>query len=248
MWIGEIFFPIKDNLCQQICLYYEVKPCENLDMKFNELHSLEEKITFKWLDLDKIENYMIYPYQAKTFLKENTEDVKYFEYHESQLDIHKTTLNDLENIQKIWNDGEVMKFVGFSEDLKMSSEKMITWYKWVNSRGDNRRHYSIYCLDKYCGETFYNLDDNGYVSIDIKLNTYARGQGVAFQAVSFVIKQAFTNSNAQIIWVDPNPKNEKALKLYKRLGFVIAKRPDCIDSGEGYDFIYMELTRKRWFS
>ena len=57
--------------------------------------------------------------------------------------------------------------------------------------------------------------------------------------LSYAIEQAFENG-AEKVWVDPNPNNEKALALYKRLGFVQKPRPEYLAEDENIASVYME--------
>lgn len=75
--------------------------------------------------------------------------------------------------------------------------------------------------------------------MDIKLFGFARGKGIAAKALSYAIEQAFENG-AEKVWVDPNPNNEKALALYKRLGFVQKPRPEYLAEDENIASVYME--------
>ena len=75
--------------------------------------------------------------------------------------------------------------------------------------------------------------------MDIKLFGFARGKGIAAKARSYAIEQAFENG-AEKVWVDPNPNNEKALALYKRLGFVQKPRPEYLAEDENIASVYME--------
>ena len=42
------------------------------------------------------------------------------------------------------------------------------------------------------------------------------------------------------MWVDPNPLNEKAIRLYERLGFVRREMPENLRASEGEGVVYME--------
>lgn len=106
-----------------------------------------------------------------------------------------------------------------------------------------RCHYSIYEDDLgYCGETFYNVDDNGAAALDIKLFPKARGRGIAHRALVFAIDHAFYEGQAKLVYVDPHPDNEKAWQLYGKLGFVSKPRPDFLEEGE----TYLEIARNQW--
>jgi len=130
-----------------------------------------------------------------------------------------TSKKDLSNVMSLWNDGETMKYVGFPNGLNITLEKLEKWEIWVTSKGVKRRHFSIYRDDLgYCGETYYDINDSGYVIFDIKLLSHARGKGIAFEALSFSIKEAKLNGGI-IGMVDPQETNFKAISLYHKLGF-----------------------------
>ena len=97
----------------------------------------------------------------------------------------------------------------------------------------------------YCGEAFYEIDNahNNRAALDIKLFSFARGRGIAAKALSYAAKEAF-NNGAEIVWVDPNPENAKAIALYERLGFKRQDMPEYLmTQGEEPSSIYMELRK-----
>lgn len=65
--------------------------------------------------------------------------------------VKETTVEDINNIQRLWADGDVMKFVGFPEGLHYSDEEMKNWLRWIESSRPALNHYSIFEDDKYCG-------------------------------------------------------------------------------------------------
>jgi len=88
-----------------------------------------------------------------------------------KIKIIETSKDDLENILSLWNDGEVMSFVGYPNGLGINMEKLIEWLQWAISK-PTRCHYSIYHKELgYCGETFYNVDQNhGLAALDFGTN------------------------------------------------------------------------------
>ena len=159
--------------------------------------------------------------------------------------IKETSKEDLKNIQMLWADGDVMRYVGFPEGYHETDEAMRDWLDWLDSKRPMANHYSIYEGGKYCGETNYIIDtDHRSASLDIKLFAFARGRGIAAQAVRHSIEQAFANG-AETVWVDPDPQNAKAIALYERLGFKLKTMPEhVIALGEGpTENIYYELGR-----
>ncbi len=158
--------------------------------------------------------------------------------------IRSTGLEDLQNVQRLWADPAVMKFVGFPEGLHETLEHLERfWLPWVQ-QPPRRQHWSVYADGVgYCGETFYEVDDTGLACMDIKLLRSARGKGIAQKALSYALTRAFQDGGAERAYVDPNPENEKAVNLYLSLGFLPAQRPVHL---EPWDSLYFELTRRDW--
>ena len=161
------------------------------------------------------------------------------------LEIRETTLEDLKNIQRLWADGEVMRFVGFPEGLQESDEDLRAWIEHLSAVRPRVNHWSVYEDGVYCGETNYCIDaDSRSASLDIKLFKSARGRGIATKALTYAIEAAFQNG-AETVWVDPAPDNARALALYRRLGFTQKEMPEHVIA-QGEDpatNLYFELRR-----
>ena len=158
------------------------------------------------------------------------------------IEIKETTVKDIDNVQRLWADGDVMRFVGFPDGLRQTSEEMRGWFRWIESNRPVLNHYSIFEDGNYCGESFYEIDaEHQSAALDIKLFGSARGRCLAAAGLSYAIKEAFQNG-AEIVWVDPNPENTKAIALYKRLGFQQNAFPEhLVSKAEEQNSIYMEL-------
>ncbi|MBQ7871878.1 MAG: GNAT family N-acetyltransferase [Oscillospiraceae bacterium] len=160
--------------------------------------------------------------------------------------IKLTDLNDLRNVQALWASPAVMHFVGFPEGLHESMEALENnWLPWVQ-QPSLRRHYSVYAEEiGYCGEAFYDVDEEGLACMDIKLLPAARGKGIAALALSHALDEAFLIGGAKRAWVDPNPENAAALRLYARLGFRETARATHLED-PGCPYVYMEVSREDW--
>lgn len=159
--------------------------------------------------------------------------------------IKLTEKSDLLNVQQLWADPEVMKFVGFPEGLHETPEHLgNNWLPWVQNP-PKRQHYSVYEGNTYCGESFYDVDETGLACMDIKLLPEARGKSIAFQALAHALTEAFAVGGAERAYVDPDPENAKALALYRRLHFRETERPAHLED-PGCPYVYMELHRNDW--
>jgi len=157
--------------------------------------------------------------------------------------IKVTDESDLTNIMNLWNNGEVMKYVGFPDGLGYTEDKIKDWYK-RNSENKFFTHFSIYSEeDSYCGETGYGVakSDDRNICLDIKLLPHVHGKGIAEYALRFVINEVKRTKVADSVWVDPHIDNEKAIKLYKKLGFIDKEYPDYLLHKEAEKHRYMEL-------
>ena len=158
------------------------------------------------------------------------------------IEIREATPEDVKNVQRLWADGDVMKYVGFPEGLSETEENIRGMILRTAANRPRSNYYAIYEDGVYCGETSYDIDeDTKSASLDIKLFRFARGRGIATKALSFVVKEAFENG-AETVWVDPDPEHAKAIALYERLGFVRKPMPaHVIAMGEDWEkYVYME--------
>ena len=162
------------------------------------------------------------------------------------LEIFVTGADDLRNVQRLWATPEVMHFVGFPEGLHEPMEYLEEkWLPWVQNP-PRRKHYSIYANGiGYCGESFYDVDETGLACMDIKLLPDARGRGIGYAGLAHALNEAFLFGDAKSAYVDPDPDNEKAIRLYEHLGFRRTKRAAHLED-PGCPYVYMELTRADW--
>lgn len=161
--------------------------------------------------------------------------------------IKETTLEDLSNIASLWNNGDVMFYVGFPNGLGVNVKSLVE--KWLPKINKNKKrcHYSIYHYEiGYCGESYYEVAQNGYTTLDIKLLPLARGKGIAYEGLKYAIDKAFNQGEAKIVYVDPHKDNIKALKLYDKLGFKIMTHPNSeyADKHNYLELSYEDYTKE----
>jgi RimJ/RimL family protein N-acetyltransferase len=158
--------------------------------------------------------------------------------------IKESTYDDIKYIQSLWADEDVMKYI-WPGGLHETEEGVREYLNRIIAARPKSNHYSIFEDDKYCGATQYGIDESTQsASLDIKLFKFARGRGIATQALSYSIQEAFKHG-AEKVWVDPHPLNFNAINLYHKLGFVQKEMPpEVIAMGEDPAvFTYMELLK-----
>ena len=159
-----------------------------------------------------------------------------------KIKIKETDETDLDNILNLWNNGDVMCYVGFPNGLGYDKKKIQNWYKNIKQT-KCFKHYSIYTEEfGYCGETGYGLENinKENVGLEIKLLPKAQRKGIAEYSLKYIIK-IIEDKIGKNVWVDPNKENEKAINLYKKLGFRENVFPEYLSSEDDGKHIYMEL-------
>lgn len=147
-----------------------------------------------------------------------------------KLHIEKTTEKDLKNIQQLWATPEVMKHVGFDQGYITDEKSMQRWYQQL-IQNNTSSHFSIYHHQDYVGELFYRvLDDKA--QLDIKLMPQFQGRGYGSYCLSWLIQYVFKHTECTGLYVDPNPDNLAALRLYHALGFKEVEIPHGYRSSE----------------
>lgn len=139
------------------------------------------------------------------------------------MDIVEVSEKDLPKIQELWNNGEVMKYVGFPEGLNIDLNSLVQWLSNINNN-PNKKAYAMYDNESYLGELYYDITDLEHVILDIKLLPQFHNQGYGSYGFSYLIQEVFKISKEAICYVDPSIENEKAINLYQKLGFKKIKK------------------------
>jgi RimJ/RimL family protein N-acetyltransferase len=150
--------------------------------------------------------------------------------------VRTTSDNDLEDLMALWNDGRVMRWVGFPDGLDYDQESVRTWFERLQA--DPRRHHFVVLADEigFCGEVYYAVDQlQRRAGLDIKLRPEAQGQGLATEALNNLIRHVFSEeSSVDTVWTQPSEANKAARALYTRCGLKPAHLPDDILQGESF--------------
>lgn len=162
-----------------------------------------------------------------------------------------TQLGDLKFLQALWNDGEVMRYVGYPQGLGIDEKGMQEWFERLKRyRGVDREHWIVENeLGEPIGEAYYKAEREycGYraekmAQIDLKLARRFWSRGYATEALQTLIRYLFERGFETIV-VSPNLANAAALKLYERLGFEPKNR--FRSEGTGAEHQVWALSRRR---
>jgi RimJ/RimL family protein N-acetyltransferase len=147
-----------------------------------------------------------------------------------------TTDADLAVLGRLWNDGRVMRWVGFPHGLGIDADGLRRWYDELRA-DENRRHFVIRDRDgEFCGELSYAVDRaHGRAVLDIKLVPEAQGGGIAAYALSWLVEHLFAREpDVEAVWAEPSPENDASRALYARCSFVERGRPADLPPGPSY--------------
>lgn len=158
--------------------------------------------------------------------------------------IKSTQEKDLNNILCLWNNGTVMKWVGFPKDLNQTIEDVQEWFSNLQ-KYELANHYVILSKSNiFCGELFYikNLE-HSRSGLDIKLLPESQSKGLATEALKSFIDIIFKiERQIDAVWTEPSKDNTPARGLYTRCGLEEKERQDDMEPAE----FYWELTREEW--
>jgi len=146
----------------------------------------------------------------------------------------------------LWNNGAVMKWVGFPEGLNQTIEDIREWFSNLQ-KSELANHYVV--LNKsnlFCGELFYmkNLEHKR-AGLDIKFLPESQGKGLATESLKLFIDFIFkTEEQINAVSTEPSKDNMAARGLYTRCGLEEKERPVDMEPAESY----WELTREKWKS
>jgi RimJ/RimL family protein N-acetyltransferase len=150
--------------------------------------------------------------------------------------IRPTTEADLPDLLRLWNDGRVMRWVGFPSGLGYDLERVRGWYRHLQAT-PHRHHFVVHAAGiGFCGELFYSVDAaHRRAGLDIKLVPEAQGRGLATAALRALIDRVFESEpQVDAVWTEPIAANAAAQRLYTRCGLKPAPRPPDMNAGASY--------------
>ena len=158
---------------------------------------------------------------------------------------------DFNFLKNMWENGEVMKYVGFPKGLKQSDKKIKKWIKDWCTPDKLRLVIEDKRTKKPIGEIGYRVEkkypyakNKKVAAMDIKIgNPDYWSKGLAMEALDALINKLKKTSDIDIFEVTPNIENKAALKLYKKLGFRKVGKVQKFISNQDVEikYQYMEL-------
>jgi RimJ/RimL family protein N-acetyltransferase len=153
-----------------------------------------------------------------------------------EVTLRSTRDADLFELIALWNDGEVMKWVGFPDGLRYDRARAERWLNWLRT-GADLYHFVVHApAVGFCGEAFCRMDrERRRASLDIKFIPRARGKGRSRAALLALIEWVFRSQpEADCVWTEPHPPNLAARTLYYGCGLRPAERPPDLDEGPSF--------------
>jgi RimJ/RimL family protein N-acetyltransferase len=153
-----------------------------------------------------------------------------------QVRLQSTREVDLPELTALWNNGEVMQWVGFPNGLGYTPEKSAKWLDGFN-KSPHMYHFSARTMDgEFLGELACNLDTaNRRAGLDIKFVPQAQGRGLSRDALLTLIDWVFrTLPEADAVWTEPRTGNLAAQTLYYSCGLRPTHRPPGMHEADSY--------------
>ncbi len=158
--------------------------------------------------------------------------------------IRNAEIKDAKQIQKWWDDGKVMNHAGFPKGLNITLDSV---ENSIVSCNDNNQLLIVQIDNISIGEMNYRIENN-IAEIGIKICDFSlHSKGLGTRCITILINYIFNDLGCDKIEVNTNLNNEKARKLYEKIGFKEVKIE--IDSwknqlGEVQSTIFYELHKK----
>ena len=126
----------------------------------------------------------------------------------------------------IWENGEVMKNVGYPQGLRWSDSKYEDFWKTLG-----RRDFILFAIEndngEFLGEAKLSFPDSENCCChDVKLLPEFQGNGYGKEAWHLIFDLARRRWPEAVSLVSPSVENTRAIKLYESLGFVVNGAPE----------------------
>lgn len=136
-----------------------------------------------------------------------------------EVSIRPLMMEDAYTSVKWRNDSEVFKYTGNTYNHGITIQDELSWIKNV-IQAENEYRCAIIVDNQYVGNIYLTNIGNGSAVYHIFLGEKSIwGKGVARRASQLILKYAFDSLNLNKVELNVKMKNERAIELYKRIGF-----------------------------
>ncbi|MEC1372923.1 GNAT family protein [Heyndrickxia sp. FSL K6-6286] len=168
--------------------------------------------------------------------------------------LRELTLNDVEDRFRWCLDKEVTKHLNMPEKYPpFSKEETMSWIKMCINKTNGYEQKAIETEEgKHIGwidlKNIDKLNKHAELGVAIGDKTYW-GKGYGFSAMKEMLQWGFNELDLNKIWLRVEVDNEKAIKSYKRIGYVEEGilRQDRLRNGEFVDRLRMSILRHEFF-
>lgn len=172
-------------------------------------------------------------------------------FESNRISVRKLTHSDIPIITRWWNNGLLMKDMGFINGLDVTEQSLYARFEKQINDEDSILESRMYIISdiktgKEIGELQYgelNLEEKKCrIAIKISEISY-QGKGLGEEALSLFIDYLICEFDLKKIEIDTIHDNKRAYNLYKKLGFREVERIKDFwtdDQGNNHDIIFME--------
>ncbi len=160
-----------------------------------------------------------------------------------RLQLREVTKYDVDSFYAWWNDGKLMKDVGFPKGLNVSYKKV---QQTIETHIKNKTLYVIETLhdQKAIGEMSYKQEEDG-IRIGMKIaDVNAQGKGYGKESLVLFVKHLFNEFKGKDILIDTLSTNKRAIQLYQRIGASITETKKSFwtnPEGKVFDAVFFRL-------
>jgi len=141
-------------------------------------------------------------------------------FQTKRLLVRKAVTSDAEMYLTLWNNGQVMRNVGFPKGLRITSERIC---KQIENHDETEFDQTLVVIEKESGKKIGECkvglpNEEGISCPDFKFLPEYWGKGFGNEIISGLCKYTFGKTRAQIIETSPNVNNVASQKMVKTAG------------------------------
>jgi RimJ/RimL family protein N-acetyltransferase len=161
--------------------------------------------------------------------------------------------DDLPHFVEWLNDPQVTQ--GLSLNIPLSIDEEASWYEQVLKRPNEERPL---CIKAKHEDSWKLIGNSSFVTIDWRNRNAEFGifigdraywnQGYGTEVVRLILLHGFTTLNLHRIFLRVHADNQRAIRLYEKIGFVHEGRQRQAEyhGGQYHDIVFMGILRPEW--